>query len=37
MVGLSEWGSDVVVHVFEAHIGPHGVLVVHDGMDDVPS
>ena len=28
--------SDVVVHVFEAHVGPHGVLDVHDGVDDVP-
>ena len=29
--------SDVVVHVFEAHVEPHGVLDVHDGVDDVPS
>ena len=29
--------SDVVAHVFEAHVGPHGVLDVHDGVDDVPS
>ena len=29
--------SDVVVHVFEAHVGAHDVLDVQDGMDDVPS
>ena len=28
--------SDVVVHVFEAHVGAHGVLDVQDGVDDVP-
>ena len=29
--------SDVVIHVFEAHVGAHVVLDVQDGMDDVPS
>ena len=33
MIGV----SNVVVHVFEAHIGSHGILDVHDGVDDVPS
>ena len=29
--------SDVVIHVFEAHVGAHVVLDVQDGMHDVPS
>ena len=29
--------SDVVIHVFEAHVRAHVVLDVQDGMDDVPS
>ena len=28
---------DVVIHMFEAHVGAHVVLDVQDGMDDVPS
>ena len=28
--------SDVVIHVFEAHIGAHVVLDVQDGMHNVP-
>ena len=28
--------SDVVIHVFVAHVGAHVVLDVQDGMDDVP-
>ena len=28
---------DVVIHVFEAHVGAHVVLNVQDGMDDAPS
>ena len=29
--------SDVVVHMFEAHIGAEVVLDVQDGVHDVPS
>ena len=29
--------SDVVIHVFEAHVGAHVVLDVQDGMHNVPS
>ena len=28
---------DVVIHMFEAHVGAHVVLDVQNGMDDVPS
>ena len=28
---------DVVVHMFEAHVGAHVVLDVQDGVHDVPS
>ena len=28
---------DVVIHMFEAHVGAHVVLDVQDGMHDVPS
>ena len=29
--------SDVVIHMFEAHVGAHVVLDVQDGMHNVPS
>ena len=29
--------SDVVIHMFEAHVGAYVVLDVQDGVDDVSS
>ena len=36
-VDWSEWVSDVVFHMFQAHVGAHVVLDVQDGVHDVPS
>ena len=36
-VNLIGWVPDVVVHMFEAHVGAHVVLDVQDGVHDVPS